>query len=92
MIFVNKVISVTEAARNFADCVNRAHYQKVTFVLLKGGTPVARIVPEEEKVCTGSDLNKVVASVRLAGEEAGAWSRDLRTARSRLKPVTDKWR
>jgi hypothetical protein len=22
-----KAISVTEAARNFADCVNRAHYQ-----------------------------------------------------------------
>ena len=26
-------VSVTEAARNFADCVNRAHYQNVTFVL-----------------------------------------------------------
>ena len=31
-------ISVTEAARNFADCVNRAHYQNVTFVLLKNGS------------------------------------------------------
>ena len=39
-------ISVTAAARNFADCVNRAHYQNVTFVLLKNGTPVARLVPE----------------------------------------------
>jgi antitoxin (DNA-binding transcriptional repressor) of toxin-antitoxin stability system len=89
---VNKTISVTEAARNFADCVNRAHYQKITFVLLKGGSPVARIVPDEEKVCTGSDLNRVVAGARLAGEEAEAWSRDLRSARSRLKPVSDKWR
>jgi antitoxin (DNA-binding transcriptional repressor) of toxin-antitoxin stability system len=89
---MNKVISVTEAARNFADCVNRAHYQKVTFVLLKGGSPVARIVPDEEKVCTGADLNKVVAGARLASEEVGAWSRDLRSTRSRLKPVTDKWR
>jgi antitoxin (DNA-binding transcriptional repressor) of toxin-antitoxin stability system len=89
---MNKVISVTEAARNFADCVNRAHYQKVTFVLLKGGSPVARIVPDDEKVCTGADLNKVVASARLGREEVGAWSRDLRSTRSRLKPVTDKWR
>ena len=32
---MKKRISVTEAARNFADCVNRAHYQNVTFVLLK---------------------------------------------------------
>ncbi len=33
-------ISVTEAARNFADCVNRAHYQNVTFVLLRNGSPL----------------------------------------------------
>ena len=39
-------ISVTEAARNFAECVNRAHYQNVTFVLLKNGSPVARLVPD----------------------------------------------
>jgi antitoxin (DNA-binding transcriptional repressor) of toxin-antitoxin stability system len=89
---VNKVISVTEAARNFAECVNRAHYQKVTFVLLKGGSPVARIVPEEEKVCTGADLNKAVSGARLAEEEAAAWNRELRKTRSRLKSITDTWR
>jgi len=26
-----KVISVTEAAQNFAECVNLVHYQNVTF-------------------------------------------------------------
>lgn len=46
-------ISVTEAARNFADCVNRVHYQNVSFVLLKNGVPFARLVPGEEKVCVG---------------------------------------
>ena len=39
-----QVTSVTEAARNFADCVNRVRYQNVSFVLLKNGTPVARLV------------------------------------------------
>jgi hypothetical protein len=35
MILVKEIsISVTEAARNFGDCVNRVHYQNVTFVLL----------------------------------------------------------
>ena len=42
-------ISVTEAARNFSDCVNRARYQGVTFILHRNGVPVARIVPEEAK-------------------------------------------
>jgi prevent-host-death family protein len=39
-------ISVTEASRNFADCVNRARYQGTTFILHKNGVPVARLVPE----------------------------------------------
>ncbi len=51
-------ITVTEASRNFADCVNRAHYQNVTFVLLKNGEPFARLVPDKEKVCVGRDLSE----------------------------------
>ncbi len=84
-------ISVTEAARNFADCVNRVRYQNVTFVLLKNGTPVARLVPEGEKVCLGRDLARVIRSVDLPADEAVAWNRDLKKARKRLKPQADKW-
>jgi antitoxin (DNA-binding transcriptional repressor) of toxin-antitoxin stability system len=89
---MKKVISVTEAARNFADCVNRAHYQNVTFVLLRSGSPVARIVPDSEKVCTGKDLAFAVASAKLPTDEAREWARDLRNARTGLKPLHDKWR
>ena len=38
-------ISVTEAARNFADLVNRAYYRCETTVLIRNGTPVAHIAP-----------------------------------------------
>ena len=86
------VITVTEAARNFADCVNRAHYQNVTFVLLKNGKPVARLAPEREKQCTGHELAQSLAGTELTPEEARAWQRDLRTARKTLKPPADKWR
>ena len=88
---MKRTISVTDAARNFADCVNRAHYQNVTFVLLKGGTPVARIVPDKEKVCTGRDLGSVISGTKISSAEAKAWRRDLRAARARLKPLSDKW-
>lgn len=85
-------ISVTEAARNFADCVNRAHYQNVTFVLLKNGSPVARLVPDSEKICLGRDLAEVLAKIRLSAEEARIWRRDLQTGRKMLKLPIDKWR
>jgi len=85
-------ISVTEAARNFADCVNRAHYQNITFVLLKNGSPVARLVPDDEKVCTGRDLAQALSKVRLPEDEAKAWHRHLLAARKALKAPGDKWR
>jgi antitoxin (DNA-binding transcriptional repressor) of toxin-antitoxin stability system len=85
-------ISVTEAARNFADCVNRSHYQNVTFVLLKNGAPFARLVPDNEKVCFGRDLAGLLAETELSPDEARAWRRDLQTARKTTKPPADKWR
>jgi hypothetical protein len=85
------VISVTEAARNFAEFVNRAHYQNVTFVLLKNGSPFAQLVPDAEKVCVGRDLAEVLAHVELTEEEATAWHRDLQAARKTPKAPTDKW-
>ncbi len=84
-------ISVTEAARNFADCVNRAHYQNVTFVLLKNGSPVARLVPDDEKVCSGRELAQALSNTQLPENEAAAWHRDLQTARKTLKAPNDRW-
>ena len=86
------VISVTEAARNFADCVNRAHYQNVTFVLLKNGAPFARLVPDSQQVCFGRDLAQVLGETELSNDEAKAWRRDVQEARKTLKPPADKWR
>jgi antitoxin (DNA-binding transcriptional repressor) of toxin-antitoxin stability system len=59
-------ISVTEAARNFADCVSRARYQGTTFVLHKGGKPVARIVPEEPGTKSGT-IHELAAALKEVG-------------------------
>ena len=90
-------ISVTEAARNFADCVNRAHYQNVTFVLLKNGSPVARLVPDHrvpdrEKVCSGRELAGALNTADLIADEAKAWRKDLRRARRALRAPAAHWR
>lgn len=84
-------ITVTEAARNFAECVNRAHYQNTTFVLLKNGRPFARIEPDHEKRCSGRDLAEALARADLPTEEARDWRHDLLAARKTLKTPTDKW-
>ena len=85
-------ISVTEAARNFSECLNRAHYQNVTFVLLKNGLPFARLTPDHGKICLGRDLANALANVELPPKEARAWRRDLSAARKKLKAPVDRWR
>ena len=86
------MISVTDAARNFSDCVNRAHYQNTTFLLLKNGLPMARLVPDNEKVCSGRDLATALDKTGLTSTEFKTWRRDLETARKKLKAPVDKWR
>ena len=55
-----RVISVTDAARNFADCINRVRYQGMTFVLHKNGVAVARIVPEVQNPQAEMELAAVI--------------------------------
>src|SRR5580698_3936290 len=95
-----EAISVTEAARNFADCVNRAHYQGTTFILHKNGVPVARIepaekMPENASAGNGPALLEALKRARvesgLTPEDAELWLRDLHAARAALLPPRDKW-
>jgi antitoxin (DNA-binding transcriptional repressor) of toxin-antitoxin stability system len=95
-----RAISVTEAARNFADCVNRARYQGTTFILHKNGVPVARIEPagkasEGGSVDNGPALLEALKKARvesgLTPEDAELWLRDLNAARAALLPPRDKW-
>jgi len=89
-------ISVTEASRNFADCVNRAHYQGTTFILEKNGTPVARIVPAVRKPERGVEvaaaLCKAVEDVHPGAEEATSWLHDLEQARGSMPAQSKPWR
>src|SRR5947207_13259731 len=80
-----KSITVTEAARNFADCINRAHYQKITIVLLKNGEPFARLVPDNDNDCVGRDLVEVLAKTNLPEIRAQPWQQDLNAALNILK-------
>ena len=84
-------ITVTEAARNFSECINRARYQEVTFVLMKNGTPVAELTPTREKVCSGRDLAAMLAKTSLTDEEAKAWRNDLEASRKILDEPRNKW-
>jgi antitoxin (DNA-binding transcriptional repressor) of toxin-antitoxin stability system len=64
-------ISVTEASRNFADCINRVRYQGTSFILHKNGVVVARIVPErQQKAEPASEASLILDEEERAREKA----------------------
>jgi hypothetical protein len=79
---IKKPDIVTEASRNFADCVNRVHHQNEIFVLLK--RELFALVPDNERVCAECDLGGASWQNRPAGGEAHIPANNLRLPRSRL--------
>jgi hypothetical protein len=65
---------------------------KPEFHPVKNGKPLAQLVPEGGKMCTGRELAEALAHVELSPAEAIAWRKDLLKARKSLKTRGDKWR
>lgn len=84
--------SVTDVARNFAEYVNRVAYRGERFTLIRGGKPMAELVPVARGVPI-RDIAGIFASLpRLTPAEADEFARDLDAAREELGlEVRDPW-
>jgi len=86
-----KEITVTEASRNFAELINRVHYQGGSTVLFKGGKPMVKIIPVR-RAKTGAELAAVWAKGPiLSAAEAESFEHDMNESRRRLGPLTSQW-
>jgi len=85
-------ITVTEAARNFADIVNRAFYRHETTILLKNGVPVAHIAPATPSGLTANEaLGRWKLIPRLGRDEATALAHDVDSGRAALPALRSPW-
>ena len=82
-----RVISVTMAARMFADCVNRVRYQGVSFLLQKNGVSVARIVPVDP--LSGMNLDEVVAPTAEAPQVSSDSKKEPPPPTTKASPEVD---
>lgn len=87
-----KVISVTEAARNFSDVINQVNYQGQTFLLTRGGKVVARI-SGVGKPTTGEEFLRLwLERPRLDPEDAALWENESAAEQaSDLPPGERQW-
>ena len=86
-----KMLTVTEAARNFSDLVSRIHYQGESVLLLKGGRPMVEVIPAR-RAKTGRELAAIWPKIpHLNPAEAEAFDRDLAESRRNLPPLKSPW-
>lgn len=85
-------LSVPEAARNFADLVNRAFYRNETTILLKNGVAVAHIAPGAP---TGVSAREALARwklvPRLGRENANTMLDDIESGRAAIPALRSPW-
>jgi antitoxin (DNA-binding transcriptional repressor) of toxin-antitoxin stability system len=85
-------VTVTELARHFADYVNRVAYRRESFVLARGGRPVAELRP----LPVGQRLGELPGLLRSLPrlDDAEAFAADIDAARDELarRGVSDPWR
>jgi hypothetical protein len=86
-----QTLTVTEAARNLSDMVNRVYYQGYSFVLTRGKVKVAQLSPL--KTLTSAELaRRWTDRPRLAPGDAEAWEGELTAAHSEMVlPEENEW-
>ncbi|MDE2654276.1 MAG: type II toxin-antitoxin system Phd/YefM family antitoxin [Gemmatimonadetes bacterium] len=55
-----RVVSATEAAKNFGEVLARVREERAVYVVERRGKPVAEIRPVEERAFTGADFLELV--------------------------------
>lgn len=85
-----KVLTVTEAVRNFSEYVNRVAYRNETFFLQKGKKSVAELRPLPHGRRLG-DLPSILRTVpHLPESDVASFASDVDTARTHLDTATQK--
>ena len=87
-----KSMTVTQAARNFSDLVNRVQYQSMSVKLIKSNKVVAVISPVSQKSnMKVKDLPEFFASLPSLGEDAIQFEKDMKDIDSIMPKGTDEW-
>jgi antitoxin (DNA-binding transcriptional repressor) of toxin-antitoxin stability system len=81
-----ETISVTEAARNFSDVINRVYYQRQSFLLTRGGTVVAQLSALHPPLTGAELLRRWSQRPRLEADDAAAWAQELADSKSAIEP------
>lgn len=83
---MHQTISVTDAARNFSDLINRVYYQGQAYLLTRGGQTVAQVTLPEKTLTAAELLAHWAARPHLDIEDAAQWEKELADLKASVAP------
>lgn len=81
-----KVVSATEAARNFSELINRVCYQGEVYIVERGGRAMCELSPVGAGRCSGADLLALLSSLAPPAEEFLAAVEDVTRHQAAVEP------
>jgi antitoxin (DNA-binding transcriptional repressor) of toxin-antitoxin stability system len=85
-------ISVTEAAQDFSNLVNRVYSEGISVELERGDQVVARLTPAGPRSpLKVQDLNAFLARLPKLDDDADAFSQDIRAIRGDFPAEANPW-
>lgn len=89
---MTETITVTEAARNFSDIINRVYYQGNTYLLTRGREVVARLTAADHPTTGAEFAQRWPRRPRLDQIDAARWAIELDELRASGEPPPgDVW-
>jgi prevent-host-death family protein len=92
---MEKSVTATEAVRDFSGILNLVRFRGDTYIVNRGGKPVARIGPVEEPQVkkTLKELGALLDGLPKLGKELGSFEEDLNLVRKAQPslPGEDPW-
>ena len=88
---MSKIITATEATRQFSDLLNKVYYQHQSFDIKRGKEVIARIVPVAPAVMPIKDLNAFFKNLPALDKEDQKDFENLIKELRNIKPEKDVW-
>jgi prevent-host-death family protein len=88
---MTKTIKATEAARAFSEIINSVKYKGESYTIIRGGKPVAAIVPIKTATTgrTLKDLRTIMNALPKLGKDSEMFLKDVETGIKSQPPVPE---
>jgi antitoxin (DNA-binding transcriptional repressor) of toxin-antitoxin stability system len=89
---MEKIITATEAVRDFATILNKIKFSGENYMIKRSGKPMARMIPvkDENHLLSLKELKTILKQLPVLSDELDSFSKDLNLAINNQPEIQDE--